>query len=32
MDEYGKKFMDEQLNFDGMKFIHVIIVARTPLD
>jgi hypothetical protein len=31
MDEYGKKFMDEQLNFDGMKFIHVIIVFRKTL-
>jgi hypothetical protein len=27
MDEYGKKIKDEKLNFDGMKFIHVIMVA-----
>jgi hypothetical protein len=27
----GKKIMDEKLNFDGIKFIHVItIVKRTP--
>jgi hypothetical protein len=31
MDDYGKKFMDEKLNFDGMKFIHLITIAkRTP--
>jgi hypothetical protein len=31
-NEYGQIFMDEKLNFDGMKFIHVITIARrTPL-
>jgi hypothetical protein len=27
-DEYGKKLMDEKLNFDGIKFIHVITIAK----
>jgi hypothetical protein len=31
MDEYGKKIKDEKLNFDGMKFIHVIMVIRRTL-
>jgi hypothetical protein len=31
-DEYGQIFIDEKLNFDGMKFIHVITIPRrTPL-
>jgi hypothetical protein len=32
MDEYGgERIMDEKLNFDGMKFIHVIKGSRrTP--
>jgi len=29
--EYGQIFMDEKLNFDGMKFIHVTTISRrTP--
>ncbi len=30
-DEYGKKLMDEKLNFDGIKFIHVITIAKRTL-
>jgi hypothetical protein len=32
LKEYGQIFMNEKLNFDGMKFIHVITISRrTPL-
>jgi hypothetical protein len=27
-DEYGRKFMDEKLNFDGIKFICVFTIAK----
>jgi hypothetical protein len=31
-NEHGQIFMDEKLNFDEMKFIHVIAISkRTPL-